>query len=150
MKLSLTSVQQSTAASASFFTRAAVLGGFALLASAGVATAQDLPSVLVKQVAPQAFAFIIENPAKEVVRMQVLSLNNNACLVSDATRQLSYGRKLIFQELPAGKYAVVLSVGRERYRYNVQVQVQNQTQTTISIDGLTAPEAPQAVASVAR
>ncbi|MBD2721591.1 hypothetical protein [Hymenobacter armeniacus] len=142
-----TSTRAQRLASASML-RALLLGGLAVLGTAGTALAQDGPAVKAKQADAQCLSFTVENPKLEKVRMDVLCLTHNTFLMSEVNRQASYGSKLNFAGVPAGKYAVLLRVGRERYRYNVQVQ--KGPQTTISVPELTPAQAPAAIASVTR
>ena len=130
------------------FRRAALLGVLAVLGSAGTALAQDAPSVKAKQGDAQSLAMTIENPGRQQLELRVVALGTNTCLVKEVNTLPSYGTQLHFRNLPAGRYAVLLRVGQERYRYNVQVETQ--VQTTISVPGLTTPQAGQAVAAVSR
>ncbi|HEX8330242.1 MAG TPA: hypothetical protein VF629_22115 [Hymenobacter sp.] len=130
------------------FLRALLLGGLAVLGSAGSAFAQDAPSVKAKQNDAQCLALTVENPQRERMQMQVVSLNKYTCIVNEVNSNASYGSQLNFKGMPAGRYAVLLRVGRERYRYNVQVQ--EGPQTTISVPGLTPASPAGMVASTAR
>lgn len=130
------------------YLRAALCGGLALLGSAGSALAQEAPSVKTKQADGQRLFLTVENPAQERLEMKVVSLTDRTCLVNETNHLPSYGSQLNFQGVPAGTYAVLLRVGRERYRYNVQVQ--SQPQTTISVRELTPANAPAMVASTTR
>ncbi|GAB3300232.1 hypothetical protein ACFQT0_29465 [Hymenobacter humi] len=131
--------------SASSF-RALLLGGLVALGCAGSASAQEVPSVKAQQPNAQSLWMTVDNPAQQRMQLKVVSLDNNNCLVNEVNYQPSYGSKLSFQNVPAGRYAVLLRVGREKYRYNVQVQ--SQTQTTISVPELAQPKAGEAVANV--
>lgn len=154
--LSLRSAQKSATANtttrtrafgpATYF-RAALLGVFAVASTSGAAMAQEAPSVKAMQADAQHLYLTIENPEQKVLYMQVVNLDKKTCIMQEANRQPSYGCQLNFQKLPAGQYAVLLRVGRERYRYNVQVQ--NQTETNILVSGITATAA-HAVASGAQ
>ncbi|MBF9236951.1 hypothetical protein I2I05_06045 [Hymenobacter sp. BT683] len=134
--------------SAAPYLRATLLGALVVLGSAGTALAQDAPTVKAKQPNAQSLWVTIDNPAQQRMQLRVVSLSTNNCLVNEVNSQPSYGTQLNFRNLPAGKYAVLLRVGQERYRYNVQVE--SQTQTIISVPGLTVPNASEAVASVVR
>ena len=132
----------------------------ALLAAGSAAAAQAQPtqptgsvsSVKVLQPDAQTFAFTVENPARQRLQWQVLYLDNNLRLVDESNRLLSYGCQLCFRGRPAGRYAVLVRVGRERYRYDVLVQATTQTttQTTITVPGLAPPTAGKVAASSAR
>ena len=120
--------------------RAAVLGMIAVLGSAGAALAQKPVAqqpqwVQTKQADAQTLMLTIDNPEQKAMQMQVINLGTNDCLANEVSYKPSYGCKLIFSTLPAGQYAVMLRVGRERYRYNVQVQKQPAT-STIVVQGL--------------
>ncbi|WP_201978947.1 hypothetical protein [Hymenobacter rubidus] len=145
--LSLRSAQLLTAATSSTSAlRTMLLGGLAVLGSAGSALAQDAPSVKAKADA-QSLALTVENPQQERMHVQVICLDKYACLLNEVNRKPSYGTKLNFDGVPAGQYAVVLRVGHERYRYTVQVQAK--AATTISVREL-APATPAIVASAGR
>uniref|UniRef100_UPI00286A5A3E hypothetical protein n=1 Tax=Hymenobacter sp. TaxID=1898978 RepID=UPI00286A5A3E len=159
--LSLRSAQPLAAATPTTATRAQIvgsalhlrtllLGGLAVVASGGTALAQDAPSVKAKQADAQSLWLTVENPTHQLMQLKVVSLASHTCLVNEANRQPSYGSQLNFRGMPAGKYAVLLRVGRERYRYNVEVQPQPQPQTTILVRELTPAPAPDAVASTTR
>jgi hypothetical protein len=130
------------------YLRALLLGGMAILGSAGAALAQSGPSVKAKQADAQALWLTVENPAQQRLQMRVVSLDQHICLVNEVNHRASYGSKLNFGGVPAGQYAVLLRVGRERYRYSVDVQ--GQSQTVISVRELTPAQAPEVVAAVAR
>ena len=120
--------------------RAALLGVVAVLGSAGAAFAQKPAAqqpqwVQSKQADAQTLLLTIDNPELKIMQMQVVNLGTNGCLADERSRKPSYGCKLNFGTLPAGQYAVLLRVGRERYRYNVQVQKQPAT-STIVVQGL--------------
>jgi len=134
--------------------RTVLLALLAAAGSAGAAQAQptqptgSVSSVKVLQPDAQTLAFTVENPARQRLQWQVLCLDNDLRLVDEGNRLLSYGCQLCFRGRPAGRYAVLLRVGRERYRYDVQVQAT--TQTAITVPGLAPPAAGKAVASSAR
>jgi hypothetical protein len=130
------------------YLRALLLGGLAVLGSAGAALAQDAPSVKAKQGDAQALYVTVENPALQLVHMKVVSLAKYTSLVDEVNHKPSYGSKLNFSGLPAGKYAVLLRVGRERYRYNVQVQAQ--PSAPIVVRELSAAKTTDMVASASR
>jgi hypothetical protein len=153
--LSLRSAQLQAGATASFqrlvsakFLRALLFGGLAAVATAGSAQAQDAPVVKAKQANAQGLFLTVENPTKQLMQMKVVSLAKYSCLVNEVNHDASYGSQLNFKGLPAGQYAVLLRVGRERYRYNVDVQ--NDKQTSISVRELTAAKTPEMVATTAR
>ena len=145
--LSLRSAQALTTTTAPYL-RATLLGALALLGSVGSAMAQDTSSVKAKQADAETLLLTVENPQHERMQVRVVALDHNLCLVNEVNHEASYGTKLGFKGVPAGKYAVTLRVGREQYRYNVQVQ--SQPQTTISVQGLTPATAPAVVASATR
>ena len=130
------------------YLRALLLGGLAIVGSAGTALAQSAPSVTAKQADAQALWLTVENPAQQRLQMQVVSLDRSFRLVNEVNHLASYGSKLNFKGMPAGQYAVLLRVGRERFRYSVAVQ--GKAQTTISVRELTPAKSPEIVASAAR
>lgn len=140
-----TSVQHLASAS---FLRALLLGGLAVLGTAGAALAQNAPSVKAKQADSQALWLTVENPNQERMQLKVVSLAQHAALVNETNRHASYGSQLNFEGVPAGQYAVLLRVGRERYRYSVDVKAD--AQTSISVRELTAAKTSEMVASATR
>jgi hypothetical protein len=146
--LNFRSSQSLAATTSTSALRALLLGGLAVLGTAGTAMAQSAPSVKAVQGDGQALWLTVENPNQERMRLDVLCLKHDTFLTSETNRQASYGSKLNFGEVPAGKYAVLLHVGREHYRYNVEVR--KGQQTTISVPELTATQAPAVVASATR
>ena len=138
-------------ASATFSQRAIRLAALGLVAGFGLAAgspahAQQAQSVQTKTEA-ESLMLTVENPTQQRMQVQVMQVSSQTCLSSEINHQPSYGTKLNFAQLPAGEYAVLVSVGRERYRYAVQVQAQNAT--TISVRELNKPAADKAVASAA-
>ncbi|MCC3153577.1 hypothetical protein Q3A66_12115 [Hymenobacter sp. BT770] len=128
--------------------RAALLGGLALLGSAGTALAQDAPSVKAKQPDAASLWVTIENPAKKAMQMQVINLDSYNSLINEVNHRPSNGYHLSFRKVPAGRYAVLLRVGRERYRYTVQVKAQ--PQTIISVNELAPATAAPSIAAISR
>ncbi|MDO7846530.1 hypothetical protein Q5H92_09200 [Hymenobacter sp. M29] len=155
--LSLRSAQQLTGATTTTsaqrlasapFLRPLLLGGLAVLGTVGSALAQDAPSVKAKQADAQSLWLTVENPTQQRMHMDVVCLSNKTSLVSETNRRASYGSQLSFKGLPAGQYAVLLRVGRERYRYNVDVKAD--AQTAISVRELMADKTSELVASATR
>jgi hypothetical protein len=147
--ISLRPAQQLTGTLTSTRTlRALLLGGLALLGSAGAALAQGAPAVKAKQGNAQSLWLTVENPTQQRMHLKVISIDTRTYLVNEANRRTSYGSKLDFTGMPAGKYAVLVNVGREHYRYNVDVQ--GKAETTISVRELTPAQTPDAVASATR
>jgi len=137
-------------ASAIFSQRAMRLAALGLVAGFGIAAgspaqAQQLQPVQTKADA-ENLMMTIENPTQQRLQVQVMQLNNSTCLSNEVNHQVSYGCKLNFAKLPAGEYAVLLRVGRERYRYSVQVKAQN---ATISVRDLNNQATDKAVVSAA-
>ncbi|MBF9143649.1 hypothetical protein [Hymenobacter properus] len=146
---SLRPAQQLTGATTSTSAlRALLLGGLAVLGTAGAALAQDAPSVKAKQADGQALWLTVENPKQDRMRLDVVCLTHDTCLMTETNRKPSYGSQLNFRDVPAGKYAVMLRVGREHYRYNVEVR--KGQETTISVPELTPAQTPEVVASATR
>ena len=152
MKTSFTTAQLQTTTRANSATpaylRAFLLGGLAIIGSISSAFAQEGPSVKAKQADAQALYLTIENPAQQRMHIQVVSLPKCTNLINEANHKASYGLQLNFNGVPAGPYAVLLSVGREHYRYNVQVTAQ--PQTAISVRELAPAQTPEVVASATR
>ncbi|MBO2012565.1 hypothetical protein [Hymenobacter negativus] len=127
--------------------RRAVLGlvaGFGLAASSP-AQAQQAQSVHTKTDSANLM-MTVENPSQQRMQVQVVQMSSQTCLSNEINHQSSYGTKLNFASLPAGEYAVLVRVGRERYRYAVQVQAQN---ATISVREQNNQTGDKAVASAA-
>ncbi|MBD2766575.1 hypothetical protein IC235_01555 [Hymenobacter sp. BT664] len=131
------------------YLRAALLSGLVLIGSIGSALAQEGPSVKAKQGNAHSLYLTIENPTQQRLQMQVLSLSQPqyTCLVDEVNHQSSYGSQLNFNGMPAGHYAVLLRIGRERYRYTVQVP--SQPKAPILVSELTPALASEMVASAA-
>jgi hypothetical protein len=125
--------------------RLAVLGLVAGLglAATSPAYAQQGQKVQTKSEA-ETLLMTVSNPAQERVQVKVMQLSSQTCLSNVINHDASYGTKLCFAKLPAGEYAVMLRVGRERYQYAVQVKAQN---STISVRELNTEAADKAVAS---
>ncbi|MDO7877523.1 hypothetical protein Q5H93_22480 [Hymenobacter sp. ASUV-10] len=137
--LAVTSSSTVRTATSAPYLRALVLGGLAMLGSAGAAFAQNISSVEAKQGDAQALFLTVNNPALQRMQVQVVCLDNHTRITNEVNRQASYGTKLHFKGMPAGAYAVLLRVGRERYRYNVQVADQKQTIISVSGEALAKP-----------
>ena len=125
--------------------RAALLGALALLGSARPALAQDAAPVRAGQTDAHTLAFTVENPARQRVHLQVVAPGSTRYLrlVNEVNHRPSYGTKLSFKQVPAGEYAVLLNVGRERYRYHVQVPAA--APAAISVRELSSAPAPIAL-----
>lgn len=125
--------------------RLAVLGMVAGLglAATSPAYAQQGQKVQTKSEA-ENLLMTVSNPAQERVQVKVMQLSSQTCLSNVINHDASYGTKLCFAKLPAGEYAVMLRVGRERYQYAVQVKAQN---STISVRELNTEATDKAVAS---
>lgn len=126
--------------------RLAVLGlvaGFGLAASP--AYAQQAQKVQTKSEA-ETLLMTVNNPTQERVQVKVVQLSSSTCLSNVINHESSYGTKLCFAKLPAGEYAVLLRVGRERYHYAVQVKAQN---STISVRELNGQATDKAVTTAA-
>ncbi len=93
----------------------------------------------------ESMSLTVENPTQQRVQVQVLQVSSQSMLSNEVNHQFSYGTKLNFAKLPAGEYAVLVRVGRERYRYAVQVQAA----ASISVREVSSPAADKAVASAA-
>jgi hypothetical protein len=142
-------IAQSSATLSQRSIRLAVLGlvaGMGLAAS-NSAQAQQVQPVRTKAEA-EALLMTIENPTQQRVQVKVMQLSSNTCLSNEINHKPSYGCKLNFAQLPAGEYAVMLRVGREKFRYAVQVQPQAQ-RSTISVRELSNQVADKTVASAA-
>ena len=104
--------------------RAIIFGVFAL----GTATAHAQHPQPVQLTQPDASSLRLrfENPTRQPARLQVLNLTTDNLLLNETHREPAYGTRLKFDTLPAGRYTVLLRLGRDRYRYTVQVQARPQ------------------------
>jgi hypothetical protein len=115
--------------------RPALLG---LLALAGTclstpARAQQTQPVQVTQPDAESLRIRINNTSKKPATLQVMHLNNSNMILSEVHREPAYGTLLKFNNLPSGRYAVMLRVGANRYRYNVQVDKKAPGLATITV-----------------
>lgn len=123
----------------------AIIFGSALLGTA-VAQAQQLQPVQVTQPDANSLRLRFDNPTQQPARLQVIRLATNEMLLNETHREPAYGTRLKFDTLPAGRYAVLLRLGRDRYRYTVQVQAQPRT-TSITVLNLTTRRLDNVLAS---
>ncbi|MGI4874990.1 MAG: hypothetical protein ACRYFX_27865 [Janthinobacterium lividum] len=103
---------------------------------AGPALAQTTPPpVRVTQAASQSLRVRIDNPRQLRGTVQVLRLANGQPLFEESYTAAAYGHRFDFDGVPAGRYALLLKVGSDRYRYVVQVAPQAQG-STMTLRGL--------------
>ncbi|HEX8656086.1 MAG TPA: hypothetical protein VF690_01045 [Hymenobacter sp.] len=103
---------------------------------AGTAASQAAPSappVQVTQPDDASLRVRINNPAGARAHIQVVNLNNGNWILNETHRDAAYGTLLKFNDLPTGRYAVVLRVGSDRYRYNVHVERKAPGAATIAV-----------------
>jgi|GEM_PF-2278934 hypothetical protein len=99
---------------------------------AGTAAAQAAP-VQVTQPDDASLRVRINNPAGARAQIQVVHLDNGNWILNETHRAPAYGTLLKFNNLPTGRYAVVLRVGPNRYRYNVHVEGKAPGAATIAV-----------------
>lgn len=128
---------------ASFVTAAAALA--LCVAAAPAAQAQAAASVQLVPATFGSFQVRIANPAQEAGRVQVVQLNNDQVLFSEATQAPAYGHRFGFGTLPAGSYAVLVQLGTAHYRYAVQVRNNGQGMLSVTCPTATPAAAPAAL-----
>ncbi|MFD1470394.1 hypothetical protein ACFQ48_19355 [Hymenobacter caeli] len=80
------------------------------------------------------------NPARLAGRVQVLG-DNGAVLYEQRSSALSFGGLLNLSDLPDGRYALVVEIGREKHRFGVQLRTTEQRLAEVSGDQ--TPAAPR-------
>jgi hypothetical protein len=115
--------------------RPALLGLVALAGTAAnsPAQAQQTEPVYVTQPDAHSLRVRINNPSQKAAVLRVVDLTKGNTILSEIHREPAYGTRLKFNTLPSGRYAVILSVGPNRYRYNVQVETKKLGGTTIAV-----------------
>ncbi|MCC3152907.1 hypothetical protein Q3A66_07860 [Hymenobacter sp. BT770] len=115
--------------------RPALLGLLALAGTgiAGPALAQGTQPVTVTQPDGESLRVRFYNSTKKPAVLGVVQLENGRWILRETHKEPAYGTLLKFNNLPSGKYAVLLRVGRDRYRYNVQVDTKAPGTTTIAV-----------------
>ncbi|RTQ48537.1 hypothetical protein EJV47_16325 [Hymenobacter gummosus] len=68
----------------------------------------------------------IDNPARLSGRVQVVRLSNGQPLFDEAFAAEAYGHRFNFRDLPAGRYALTMTVGAQTYRYTMEVAAAGQ------------------------
>ncbi|MBG8556391.1 cupredoxin domain-containing protein [Hymenobacter guriensis] len=63
----------------------------------------------------------IQNPAQQRGSVQVVSVQTGQLLFKEQYAAPAYGHRFDFRNLAAGRYALVVRVGKDCYRYTVQV-----------------------------
>ncbi|SFQ74120.1 hypothetical protein [Hymenobacter arizonensis] len=115
--------------------RPALLGLIAVV-GAGIgspAQAQQTQPVHVTQPDAESLRIRINNSTGKPAVLRVVNLTKGNTILYEIHREPAYGTLLKFNTLSSGRYAVVLSVGPNRYRYNVQVDSQKPGGTTIAV-----------------
>jgi hypothetical protein len=110
--------------------------GLLTLAGAGLGTparAQQTQPVQVTQPDAESLRIRINNTSKRPATLQVMHLNTSNTILSEVHREPAYGTLLKFNNLPSGRYAVILRVGANRYRYHVQVDKKAPGLATITV-----------------
>ncbi|WP_201983605.1 hypothetical protein [Hymenobacter rubidus] len=109
------------------------LFGAAALAQPAHAQAPIPQPVQMTQVDAVSLRLRINNSGQQPAHLLVLHLDNQTCLLNETHREPAYGTLLKFDTLPAGRYAVILRVGADRYRYTVQVDNHKAGGPTIAV-----------------
>lgn len=91
------------------------------LRAAAPARAQAPTGVQMTQPDASSLRLRFDNPTRRPAYLTVVHLNNGEAILNETHREAAYATRLKFDRLPAGTYAVLLRVGRDRYRYAVQV-----------------------------
>ncbi|GAB3302332.1 hypothetical protein ACFQT0_10955 [Hymenobacter humi] len=125
-----------------------------LLAVAGTAftspaSPETTEPVYVTQPDAESLRVRINNATKKPAYLRVLQLDNNRWLLNETHREPAYGTLLKFNNLPSGRYAVILRVGPDRYRYNVQVETKAPGATTIAVRETTSRRVENGLATAA-
>ncbi|UOQ99157.1 hypothetical protein MUN81_06595 [Hymenobacter sp. 5317J-9] len=145
-------VQFATRISAATPSAGLVLAGAMVLLGMGVAqpaAAQTLAQepVQVSQPDSESLRVRISNPAQKSIVLRVVHLDNGRWVLNETHKVPAYGTRLRFNDLPTGRYAVMLQVGPERYRYTVDVDGQKPGASTIAVRELTTRRVENVVAS---
>ncbi|MBD2768275.1 hypothetical protein IC235_10260 [Hymenobacter sp. BT664] len=127
-----------TASAPGAILRPALLGLLLTTSFTGTAAPQpqaapQTPPVQVTQPDATSLRIRINNPSQEPARIQVVHLDNGTWILNETHSDPAYGTRLKFDNLPSGRYAVVLRVGPDRYRYTVQVESKAPGTTTIAV-----------------
>ena len=101
------------------------------------AWAQEPQPLHVTQPDASSLRLHFENPTRQASRLQVLDLAANRLLLNETHREPAYATRLKFDQLPAGRYRVLLRVGRARYRYTVQLQARPEGQVLTVLERTT-------------
>ena len=100
--------------------------------SAGAAQAQQ-PAVRMSQPDATSLRLRFDNPTQRPACLTVVNLSSGESILTENHREMAYGTRLKFDKLPAGAYAVLLRMGRNRYRYTVQVAADAAGQPAIAV-----------------
>ena len=119
------------------FTLRFLILGMAVFGVARVQAQQPQLPVQLTQPDASSLRLRFENPAQLPARLQVVHLDNDNVGLNQIHREPAYGTRLKFDTLPAGRYAVLLRLGRDRYRYTVQVQARPQGPTLTIVETTT-------------
>jgi hypothetical protein len=98
---------------------ALALGGLSLTTPAQAQ--QPASPVHLTQLNQASLRLRIANPSQQPSRVEVIHLNTGQPLFTETYKAASYGHRFDFQNLPTGRYALLLKVGSDRYRYTVEV-----------------------------
>jgi hypothetical protein len=98
---------------------------FATQAGTPVETPATQP-VSVQALDAQNIRVRIDNPAQLNGRVQVVRLVNGQTLFDESFAATPYGHRFNFRDLPAGRYALTMTVGAQLYRYTMEVACNGQ------------------------
>ncbi|MBF9238297.1 hypothetical protein I2I05_12905 [Hymenobacter sp. BT683] len=107
--------------------------GLVALGMASSAHAESNQPVQVTQPDAQSLRVRINNATNKAATLRVIKLDNGSWILNEIHKEPAYGTLLKFNDLPVGRYAVVLHVGPNRYRYEVQVAAPTPGATTIAV-----------------
>ncbi|WP_426059650.1 hypothetical protein [Hymenobacter sp. B1770] len=115
--------------------RPALLGLVAVVGAGfgSPAQAQQTQPVHVTQPDAESLRIRISNSTSKPAVLRVVNMTKGNTILHEIHRESAYGTLLKFNTLPSGRYAVILSVGPNRYRYNVQVYSKKPGGATIAV-----------------
>lgn len=107
-------------------------------------------SVQVTQPDGESLRVRISNPTQKAFTLRVVHLSNGRWVLNETHQEPAYGTRLRFNDLPTGRYAVVLRLGEEHYRYTVDVDGKTPGAATIAVRELTSRRMENVLASAAQ
>ncbi|KUG05850.1 hypothetical protein [Solirubrum puertoriconensis] len=86
------------------------------------ARAQETQPVTVQKVDDVSFRVRVSNPRLQPGRLEVQNLTNGQVLFSQEYTDKAYGHRLNFNNLPEGRYAILVKADKLQYRYTLRLQ----------------------------